>query len=175
MSNSRGSMYAHRLYTIQDLGLGNSEPHPERMLREFLKIGEAVAGRWIEMPRAILFLQLAPEEPASGAIYLYDRQQQAFYLFCFDGEDDALTVQDFDQLRQEYNLLRYVEQPKLLESLPPMPPGQIGDVEEPNAIPRSRPFHLPARNCRSFPSKSGLRFYARPGIWQLSFQKTGSA
>jgi hypothetical protein len=58
---------------------------------------------------------MAPENPASGAIYVYDRLRQEFYLLSFEGAEDDLTVDEFSQLLPEYNLLRYAEQPALLQ------------------------------------------------------------
>ena len=114
MQLSRGNISPHRLFSVQDLGLGNPEPHVDLVIREFLAIGDAVAARWIQMPKGILLLQMAPENPASGAIYLYDRLRQEFYLLSFEGPEDDLTVDDFSQLLPEYNLLQYAEQPTLL-------------------------------------------------------------
>ena len=115
MEPSRGSITPHRLFSVKDLGLGNPEPHVDRVIREFLSIGDAVAARWIQMPKAILLLQMAPENPASGAIYVYDRLRQDFYLLSFEGAEDDLTVEEFSQLLPEYDLLRYAEQPALLQ------------------------------------------------------------
>lgn len=115
MEPSRGSITPHRLFSVKDLGLGNPEPHVDRVIREFLSIGDAVAARWIQMPKAILLLQMAPENPASGAIYVYDRLRQEFFLLSFEGAEDDLTVDEFSQLLPEYNLLRYAEQPALLQ------------------------------------------------------------
>jgi hypothetical protein len=67
------------------------------------------------MPKGILLMPVAPENPASGAIYVYDRQRQEFFLLSFDGPDDNLTAQDFAQLFLEYNLLQYAERPALLQ------------------------------------------------------------
>ncbi len=114
MEHSRGNMSADRLFSLEELGLANSEPYVDLVIHEFLKIGEAVAGRWIQMPKGVLFLQKAPENPASGAIYVYDRQSQELYMLSFEGDEDHLTVEDFSQLFTEYNLLRYAEQPGLL-------------------------------------------------------------
>lgn len=122
MEPSRGSITPHRLFSVKDLGLGNPEPHVDRVIREFLSIGDAVAARWIQMPKAILLLQMAPENPASGAIYVYDRLSQDFYLLSFEGAEDDLTVDEFSQLLPEYNLLRYAEQPALLQ-VPFQPAG----------------------------------------------------
>ena len=95
MEPSRGSITPHRLFSVKDLGLGNPEPHVDLVINEFLTIGDAVAARWIQMPKAILLLQMAPENPASGAIYVYDRLRQEFYLLSFEGAEDDLTVDEF--------------------------------------------------------------------------------
>ena len=115
MSLSRGNITPYRLFSVQDMAVGNPEPHVERLIDEFLHIGDAVAARWIQMPNAVLLLQMAPGNPASGAIYVYDRQRQDFYLLSFEGAEDDLTVDEFSQLLPEYNLLRYAEQPALLQ------------------------------------------------------------
>lgn len=114
MERSRGTMTPHRLFSVRDLGFGNPEPHVDRVIQAFLGIGEAVAARWIQMPKAILLLQMVPENPASGAIYIYDRLCQDFYLLSFEGAEDTFTVEEFSELLPEYNLLRYAEQPGLL-------------------------------------------------------------
>ena len=115
MERSRGNITPHRLFSVRDMGLGNPEPHVDRVIKVFLAIGEAVAARWIQMPKAILLLQIAPENPASGAIYVYDRLRQDFYMLSFEGAEDTLTVEDFSQLLPEYNLLQYAEQPAILQ------------------------------------------------------------
>lgn len=115
MELSRGSITPHRLFGVRDLGFGNPEPHVDLVIKAFLGIGEAVAARWIQMPNAILLLQMAPENPASGAIYVYDRLRQDFYMLSFEGAEDNLTLEDFSELLPEYNLLRYAEQPGLLQ------------------------------------------------------------
>lgn len=122
MDRSRGSMTPHRLFSVRDLGLGSPEPHVDRVIKAFLGIGEAVAARWIQMPNAILLLQMAPENPASGAIYVYDRLRQDFYMLSFEGAEDTLTLEEFSQLFHEYELLRYAEQPGLLQ-IPLQPAG----------------------------------------------------
>jgi len=116
MELSRGTITPHRLFGVRDLGLGNPEPHVDLVIKAFLGIGEAVAARWIQMPNAILLLQMAPENPASGAIYVYDRLRQDFYMLSFEGAEDNLTLDDFSELLPEYKLLRYAEQPGLLQA-----------------------------------------------------------
>ena len=113
---SRGHITVHHLFNVADLGFGNPEPHVDRLITAFLGVGEAVAARWIQMPKAILLLQMAPENPASGAIYVYDRSRQEFYMLSFEGADDNLSREEFCQLLTEYDLLRYAERPELLQA-----------------------------------------------------------
>jgi hypothetical protein len=56
-----------------------------------------------------------PDQPASGAIYLYDRERHIFFLVDFvDGRDDALTVAEFDELVTEYDLVSRTANPEYL-------------------------------------------------------------
>jgi hypothetical protein len=116
MNLSRGAIHFHRLFSLQQLAICNCEPFTDRIIRKFLEIGEAVTARWIEMPRGILLLQMVPGRSDTGAIYLYDRQQEVFYLIGFDGPEDNLTLEEFSELLSEYRLIQYVEQPSLIHS-----------------------------------------------------------
>ena len=117
MEQSKGKLSAHRLFGLKDLGLPNPEPYVDKVVRIFLAIGEAVAARWIEMPKGVLLLQMVPNDPASGAIYLYDRTDEHFYMMSFEGADDTLTREEFEGLLPEYELLRYAEEPTLLRGV----------------------------------------------------------
>ena len=114
MSQSRGAVRFDPLFTTADIGL-RQDASVEHVVKAFLNVGEAQASRWIEMPRGVLLFQTVPDKPASGAIYLYDRQRHIFYLVCFpNGRDDALTVPEFDQLVVEYDLVSRAANPSLL-------------------------------------------------------------
>ena len=105
MSQSRGAIRFDPLFTTADIGL-RQDAGVEHVVKAFLNVGEALASRWTEMPRGILLLQTVPDEPASGAIYVYDREGHIFYFVSFlEGQDDALTVPEFDQLVAEYDLV----------------------------------------------------------------------
>ncbi len=114
MSLSRGAIRFDPLFTTADIGL-RQDASVEHVVKAFLNVGDALASRWIEMPRGILLLQSVPDEPASGAIYLYDRDRHIFYFVSFlDGQDDALTVTEFDQLVLEYDLVSRAANPAVL-------------------------------------------------------------
>ena len=114
MSQSRGAVSFEPLFTAEEIGLGK-EAHVEHVMKVFVTLGEGLASRWIEMPRGVLLLQTVPDDPASGAIYLYDRELQVFYFVAFDeGRDDSLTTVEFDELVAEYNLVSWTAHPALL-------------------------------------------------------------
>lgn len=122
MSKSMGSVTLHALFTAEDIGLGR-EAGVEHTMKVFLAVGDAVATRWIEMPNGILLLQSIADTPASGAIYLYDRAEQTFYLVTFSqGQDDSLTAREFEQLVEEYNLLWLVQNVARLQRATSAPP-----------------------------------------------------
>lgn len=116
MSQSRGSLRFQPLFTTKDIGL-RKDASIELVVKGFLTVGEAIAARWIEMPKGILLLQAVPDQAASGAIYLYDRERQIFFFVDFaEGRDDTITAAEFDQLVTEYNLISWTANPRFLSA-----------------------------------------------------------
>jgi len=114
MHQSRGAISFTPLFTTDDIGL-RKDASVEHVVKVFLTVGEAMAARWIEMPRGILLLQAVPDQPASGAIYFYDRERHIFFFVDFvDGRDDTLTAVEFDQLVAEYDLVSWTANPAFL-------------------------------------------------------------
>ena len=77
MSRSRGNMSIHRLFHAEEIGV-SKEPNLDRLVKVFMQISEGIAARWIQMPKGMLLLVMVPDNPASGAIYIYDRVEQHF-------------------------------------------------------------------------------------------------
>lgn len=190
--NRNSGLHFSKLFTVQELGFKNPEPFVGPLIRQFLKIGEAVAGRWIEMPQGILIFQMVAGVPDSGAIYLYDRRDQVFYIACFDGNDDHLTLEEFNRLLVEYDLLQYAEQPGLVRSLHDddhqplvfdcVQPGAVADgssyeTREESGLTFVPPGLLPptGRTCRSPMSRAGSRWYPFQSLPFSRLQSTGSA
>lgn len=115
MSESRGPVRFSPLFTTDDIGLSNNA-NIEHIMKVFLIAGEGIAARWIEMPEGVLLLQTVPDQPASGAIYLYDSQRRVFFFVDFaSGRDDNLTASEFDQLVAEYDLVSWAAKPGFLQ------------------------------------------------------------
>jgi hypothetical protein len=116
MSHSRGNMSIHPLFHAEEIGV-SKEANLDRLVKLFVQMSEGIATRWIQMPKGSLVLLMVPDNPASGAIYIYDRVGQQFYLVSFDqGSDDTLTIPEFEELLGEYRLLDCVSNPSLFRT-----------------------------------------------------------
>ena len=114
MQYSLGTMSAHKMFNWHD-GAGGTI---EQTVSAFLEIGEAIATRWIQTSKGVLLLQMVADNPSSGAIYVFDRQRDDWFMLSFEGCEDRFTAETFDQVFSEYGLFGYVEQPgRLLSSL----------------------------------------------------------
>ena len=73
--------------------------------------------RWIQFPQALFVFLVVPEDPESGAFYVYDRRARIWFWVDFDDEKfGGYTVSDFDRLVRECRFLDIVENPQLLPS-----------------------------------------------------------
>ena len=112
MQPSLGKMSAYKILNWQDRAASSIE----QTVAAFLEIGEAIATRWIQTAKGVLLLQLVPGDDASGAIYVFDRCRDQWYLLSFEECEDRFTSEKFDRAFSEYDLFRLVEQPGLLIS-----------------------------------------------------------
>lgn len=114
MQLSLGKMSAYKMFNWQDRAANSVE----KTVAAFLEIGEAIATRWIETRKGVLLLQMVPDDGASGAIYVFDRQREQWYMLSFERCECRFTPERFDRTFSEYDLFRFVEQPGLLSQLP---------------------------------------------------------
>jgi hypothetical protein len=112
MQPSLGKMTAYKIVNLRDQDVGSIE----EIVATFLELGEAIATRWIETRKGLLLLQMVPDDGASGAIYVFDRQREQWYMLSFEECEDQFTSEKFDRVFSEYDLFRVVEQPGLLLS-----------------------------------------------------------
>jgi hypothetical protein len=112
MQPSLGKMSAYKMFNWRDQAAGSVE----QTVAAFLEVGEAVATRWIQTAKGVLLLQMVPDNSASGAIYVFDRMRDDWYMLSFEGCEDQFTSEKFDRAFSEYDLFRLVEQPGLLLS-----------------------------------------------------------
>jgi hypothetical protein len=109
---SLGKMTAYKILNWQDRAASSIE----QTVAAFLEIGEAIATRWIQTAKGVLLLQMVPGDDASGAIYVFDRRRDQWYMLSFEDCEDQFTSEKFDRAFSEYDLFRLVEQPGLMIS-----------------------------------------------------------
>ena len=112
MQPSLGKMSAYKILSWQDRAASSIE----QTVAAFLEIGEAVATRWIQTAKGVLLLQMVPGDDASGAIYVFDRRHDQWYMLSFEECEDRFSSETFDRAFSEYDLFRLIEQPGLLLS-----------------------------------------------------------
>src|SRR2546426_6957014 len=73
--------------------------------------------RWIQFPTAVVLFLVAPKDPESGAIYVYDRRDGVWYWVDFENQKySEYNLADIDVLLEHCCFLRLVENPRLLTS-----------------------------------------------------------
>ncbi len=71
--------------------------------------------RWIQFPTAVVLFLLVPNDPESGAIYVYDRRDGVWYWVDFEDQKySGYNLTDLDVLLEQCCFLRLVENPRLL-------------------------------------------------------------
>ena len=113
MHRSLGTLSASEMFPS---GLPSTRT-ARQVVASFLTIAEGMAHRWIETRKGVLLLQMAPYQPDSGEIYIYDRLRDMWFLLSFEHKLDGFWVESFEKVYREYRLLAYVEQPGLLQNL----------------------------------------------------------
>ena len=113
MQRSLGKMSVYKMFNWRDRVASSIQ----QTVQAFLEVGEAIATRWIQTPKGVLLLQMVPGNDQSGAIYLFDRLRDDWYMLSFDICEDQFTTDQFDSIFSEYKLFSYVEQPGLVLSL----------------------------------------------------------
>ena len=110
MQQSLGKLSAYKMFNWRDRAAGSVE----QTVGAFLEIGEAIATRWIQTARGVMLLQMVPDDAASGAIYVFDRLREQWFMLTFEACEDQFTSEKFDRAFSEYDLFRLIEQPGLL-------------------------------------------------------------
>lgn len=71
--------------------------------------------RWIQFPTATMLFLLVPNDPESGAIYVYDRRDGVWYWVDFEDQKySGYNLTDLDVLPEQCRFLRLVDNPRLL-------------------------------------------------------------
>ena len=111
-----GKMTVESLLRLHSLKEGPAPDLESAVARLLEATEQPKVVRWIQFPAAVLVFLLVPNDPESGALYVYDRRRGTW--FWIDFEDDkygGYNEADFERLVKDSHFLRLVEQPWLLE------------------------------------------------------------
>ena len=111
-----GQMTVEPLLRLHD-GQGKPAPDLESAVARLLETTEQPkVVRWVQFPAAVLVFLVVPNDPESGAFYVYDRMRGTWFWVDFeDNKFGGYNEADFEQLVRQYHFLRLVEKPWLLE------------------------------------------------------------
>ena len=71
--------------------------------------------RWIQFPTGAALFLMVPNDPESGAIYVYDRRDGVWYWVDFEDQKySGYNLTDLDVLLEQCGFLQLVENPRLL-------------------------------------------------------------
>jgi hypothetical protein len=110
-------MTATAILTLDDLGLGQ-ECNLDQASRKLAERSEAQIVRWVQFPAGALFFTLVPDDPDSGAIYVFDRKAGIFYLVDFNDQKwGGHSLAEYETLERACRLTLLARQPRLLRPL----------------------------------------------------------
>jgi len=109
MERSLGKMFAYQLFDWRNSVTGTIQ----QTVAAFLKLVRDSYPLDSDAERRPAFAN-GSENPESGAVYVFDRQREVWYMLSFEGCEDRFTSESFDRVFSEYKLFSYAEQPGLL-------------------------------------------------------------
>jgi hypothetical protein len=109
------TLTANPILTLEDLGLERSVGL-DQASRGLAERSEAQIVRWVQFPAGALFFTLVPEDPESGAVYVFDRKNGVFYLVDFNDQKwGGYSLAEYEVLERTHRLTLLAQRPWLLE------------------------------------------------------------
>ena len=114
-TGSLGDISFKRLVTEADIGVRTGTD--SELVRAYLDWSEGYAEYWIQMTNGAVLLQMVPDSPDSGEIYILNSINRTFYLVHFADSNSTFSKKQFEDLVSEYKLLDYASYLHLIEML----------------------------------------------------------
>ena len=109
-----GTLIANPILTLEDLGWERSVAL-DQASRGLAERSEAQIVRWVQFPAGALFFTLVPDDPESGAVYVFDRRKGVFYLVDFNDEKwGGYSLAEYEVLERTHRISRLAQRPWLL-------------------------------------------------------------
>ena len=99
---------------LRDFGLERLDE--DKAIIGFAEKAEGKLARWLDFAKGALLFLTVPNDPESGAFYIYDRTKAAFYSLALpvDGHFGGFREDEFDRLTQAFDLVALARNPRLL-------------------------------------------------------------
>jgi hypothetical protein len=104
-TGSLGDISFVKLVTEADLGVRTGTD--SELVRVYLDWSEGYAEYWLQMRNGAVLLQMVPDSPDSGEIYILNSINRTFYLVHFADSNSNFTKKQFEHLVSEYQLLDF--------------------------------------------------------------------
>src|ERR1700678_1004431 len=108
------TLTANPILTLEDLGLERSVGL-DQASRGLAERSEAQIVRWVQFPAGALFFTLVPEDPESGAVYVFDRRSGVFYSVDFNDQNwGGYSLAEYEVVERTHRISRVAPQPLVL-------------------------------------------------------------
>src|SRR5215469_1822208 len=99
---------------LRDLGLERLDE--DKAIIGFAEKTEGKLTRWLDFATGALLFVTVPDDPESGAFYIYDRTKAVFYWLALpvEGRSGGFRDDEFDRLTQVFDLGALARNPRLL-------------------------------------------------------------
>ena len=99
---------------LRDLALERLDE--DKAIIGFAEKAEGKLSRWLDFAKGALLFVTVPNDPESGAFYIYDRTRAVFYSLALpvEGRFGGFREDEFDRLTQAFDLVALARNPRLL-------------------------------------------------------------
>jgi hypothetical protein len=110
-------LVVNEVLRLQDLDakrLGLDRLDEDELMLAFARWAEAHLKRWVDYARGALLFLMVPDDPESGAFYIYDRARQTFFLVdqAQKPRYGGYGLQEFDQMAAASGLKALAREPR---------------------------------------------------------------
>jgi hypothetical protein len=99
---------------LRDFGLERLDE--DKAIVGFAEKVEGKLSQWLDFAKGALLFVTVPNDPESGAFYIYDRTKAVFYWLALplEGQFGGFRGDEFERLTQAFDLVALARNPRLL-------------------------------------------------------------
>lgn len=105
MQYSLGEMSVGEVFDWKD----RSSNSISQTVAAFVEYCEGSVTRWIQTLNGVMLLIMAPGDPQSGGVYVFQEKLAVWYMLAFENCYSEFTAEQFDRVFSEYQLFTFIE------------------------------------------------------------------